>query len=36
MSNLNGTESIMDFDIDPKNLFSLNGEGGNIQLSCSN
>ncbi len=36
MSNLNVTESKIDFDIDPKNLFSLNGEGGNIQLSCSN
>lgn len=36
MNNLKNTEHEINFDIDYKSLFSLNGEGGNIQLSCSN
>ncbi len=36
MSNLQETGATINFDIDPKHIFSLNGEGGNIQLSCSN
>ena len=37
MTNQKDTESTnLDFEIDNKNVFSLNGEEGQILLSCSN